>query len=302
MVECVPNFSEGRDGEKIRKLEAAIASVAGTLLLDTHADPDHNRSVITFAGPPDAVAESAIRAAGKAAELIDLRSHQGAHPRIGALDVLPFVPLCGVEMDDCVALARRVGKAIWERHGIPVYFYEQASLRPDRVNLAALRSGGFEGLREQVRLNPDRAPDVGAAGLHPTAGAVAVGARQLLIAYNIDLATDDRTVADAIAKAVRASSGGLAGIKAMGVLLESKGRAQVSMNLTDFRTTPPHVAFEAVQREAARLGTRITDSELVGLIPEKAVDMAGGRDLRIRYFHGGRILENRIAEVLSSRR
>jgi glutamate formiminotransferase len=280
----VPNFSEGRDRGVIDAIAGAIDAVPGTLLLDIHADPDHNRSVITFTGPPDAVAEAAVHAVGEATRRIDLRKHSGVHPRIGACDVLPVVPLGDVTMDDCARLARSIGERIWEQHRVPVYFYEAAATRPERRNLADVRRGQFE-------------PDLGGPQLHPSAGAVVVGARKFLVAYNVDLETGDVQTARAIARKIRASSGGLPAVKAMGLLLASTGRAQVSINLADFEITPPHIVFEAVEREAALLGVTIASSELVGLIPARALEMAAGRDLKIRGFHPGMILENRIAQV-----
>src|SRR5579885_747623 len=238
IVECVPNFSEGRDAARVEAIVAAIQEVAGVWVLDREMDADHNRSVVTLAGEPEAVAEAVLRAVGRAAELIDLRQHQGAHPRVGATDVVPFVPVQGITLEECVALAHRVGRKIWERYRIPVYFYEAAALRADRVNLEDVRRGQFEGLREEVLRNFERVPDVGGPALHPSAGATIVGARKFLIAYNVNLGTGDLTVAQKIARAVRFSSGGLRFVKAMGVELKSRGIVQVSMNLTDFEQTP----------------------------------------------------------------
>lgn len=297
LVECVPNFSEGRDPVKVRAIAGAIASVAGVLLLDTQSDPDHNRSVFTLAGPPEAVVEAAVRSAGAAVELIDLNHHEGVHPRIGALDVVPFVPLRGVTLEDCAQCAARAGEQIWQRYRVPVYLYEAAARRPDRVNLAAVRRGQFEGLREEVTLNPDRAPDIGGPRLHPTAGATAVGARKIMIACNVQLGTPDVAIARKIASKIRFSSGGLPHVKAMGVLLASRNLAQVSMNLTDFEQTPPHEVFEAVEREAAHYGVPVAGAEIIGLIPQKALDMAAGHDLQLENFHSGMILEHRLAEA-----
>ena len=262
----------------------------GVMVLDAHSDSDHNRSVITFAGSPDGALEAAIRSAGAAVERIDLRRHQGAHPRIGALDVLPFVPLSHVTVSDCAGLAVRAAEEIWSRYRVPVYLYEAAARRPERVNLADIRRA--------VRRRFDCVPDIGGPDLHPTAGAAVIGARKFLIAYNIQLATSDVAAAQAIARRIRASSGGLPHVKAMGVFLAARGQAQVSMNLTDFEITPPHVVLEAVQREAALLGVGVASSELVGLVPRKAIEMAAGFDLKIEGFHDGLILENRIAELL----
>lgn len=297
LVECVPNFSEGRDPARVDALVAAMSGVPGAAVLDRHSDFDHNRSVITLAGEPEAVAEAALRGVGKAAELIDLREHHGAHPRIGATDVLPFVPIAGVTMDDCVTLAHAAGRQIWERYRIPVYFYEAAAMRPERRELSAVRRGQFEGLREEVLRNPERAPDIGEARLDPTAGAVAVGARKVLIAYNINLTTADVAVARKIARAVRFSSGGLRYVKAMGVELASRGMAQVSMNLTDYEQTPVHRVFELVRREAERHGCGIAGTEFVGLVPRKALEMAADYFLRVEGSSSRQVLENRLAAL-----
>jgi len=299
LVECVPNFSEGRDAGKVDALVAAMRAVAGVYVLDREMDADHNRSVITLAGEPDAVAEAALRGVGKALELIDLTRHTGAHPRIGSTDVLPFVPIEGVTLDDCVLLAKRAGREIWERYRIPVYFYEAAAQCPDRTNLENIRKGQFEGLREEVLKNPDRAPDVGEPQLHPTAGATVVGARKFLIAYNINLNTPDVEVANKIAKAIRYSSGGLRYAKAMGVNLRARGLAQVSINLTDFEQTPLHRVFEMVKREAERYGARIVGSEIVGLVPKKAIEMTADFYLQLENFSPALVLENRVAAALS---
>ncbi len=300
LVECVPNFSEGRDPAKVARIAAAMAAVPGVLLLDLQSDPDHNRSVITFAGPPDAVVEAAVRSAGAAAECIDLNRHRGVHPRIGALDVLPFVPLQAVTLEDCARLAWRAGQAIWQRWRIPVYFYGAAARTPDRRRLAAVRRGQFEGLRRQALERPERRPDIGGPALHPTAGATAVGARRILIAFNIRLATPDVEIARAIARKVRASSGGLPCLQAMGVLLPSKGQAQVSMNLTDYERTPLHVAYEAVAQQAARYGVELAGTEIVGLVPQRALELSAGYDLRLEKFRPSLILEKRLAQLQQS--
>src|ERR1700742_109886 len=239
VIECVPNFSEGCDGNKVRAIVDAMR-VEGVSLLDWSLDGDHNRSVVTIAGPPAAVVEAAVRAAGKGAELIYLAGQRGVHPRIGATDVIPFVPVSGISLQQCAILARQAGLEIWSRFNIPIYFYEAAASRPDRALLEHVRQGQFEGLRELVLRDAARRPDLGGPELHPTAGASAVGARKFLIAYNLFLDRPDVTAARAIAKALRASSGGLDGVKAMGVLVQ--GRAQVSLNITDFRLTPVHLA------------------------------------------------------------
>lgn len=261
LVECVPNFSEGRDSDVVFEIANAIHSVPGATVLNLGMDADHNRAVITFAAPPQAAVEAALAAARVAVAKIDLTRHQGVHPRIGALDVLPFVPLENICMEECIFLAQEAGHRIWSELGVPVYLYEAAARREDRRRLENVRRGQFEGLREAVFRDPLRAPDIGGPALHPTAGATAVGARQILIAWNVLLDTGDVEIAAAIARKVRASSGGLPCVKAMGVPLESRGLAQVSMNLTDFEVTPMHTVFEAVQKEAEALGVSIHSTE-----------------------------------------
>lgn len=300
LVECVPNFSEGRDAARVEEIAAAIASVPGVVILDREMDADHNRSVLTFAGPPDAVLEAAFRGVERAVALIDLNRHQGVHPRIGAADVVPFVPIEGVTLEDCVRLAERLGEAVWQRLRVPVYFYEAAARRPERVNLENIRRGQFEGLRDEVQTNPDRAPDLGEPRLHPTAGATVIGARKFLIAYNINLGTADVEIARKIARAIRFSSGGFRYVKAMGVPLASRNLAQVSMNLTDFEQTPVHRVFEAVRTEAARYGVDIVGSEIVGLVPRRAVEMAAEFYLRCENFSSDVVLENRLAAAMES--
>ncbi len=269
LIECVPNFSEGRNLAIVEAIVAAMA-VEGVSLLDYSLDADHNRSVVTIVGPPAAVVESAIRGAGKAAELIDLTSQQGVHPRIGAADVIPFVPVRDISLEQCVLFARQAGAGLWDRHGVPVYFYEAAAARPDRALLEDVRRGQFEGLREAVRREVARRPDVGGPDLHPTAGASAVGARRFLIAYNLYLNTADVAKARAIAREIRASSGGLTGVKAMGVL--AHGEAQISMNITDFRQTPVSQVYAAVKEKAARFGVQPIRGELIGLLPVAAAE------------------------------
>jgi glutamate formiminotransferase len=297
LIECVPNFSEGRDVAKVDAIAQAMRGVSGAWILDRTSDPDHNRSVITLAGDPEPVAEAAIRAAGKAAELIDLTRQRGVHPRIGATDVIPFVPLQDVSMDEGVALARRVGQELWTRYHIPVYFYEAAATRPERVRLENVRKGQFEGLLAEAQRNPELAPDVGGPGLHPTAGATAVAARKFLIAYNVYLNTANVSVARDIARAIRSSSGGLPHVKAIGVEMKSRGLAQVSINLTDFEQTPLHRVFDAVRQEAGRRGCAVAGSEIIGLVPRKAIEMSRGHDLQLENFSPARVLENRLAAV-----
>jgi glutamate formiminotransferase/formiminotetrahydrofolate cyclodeaminase len=298
LVECVPNFSEGRDKAKVDAIVEAM-KIPGVALLDREMDADHNRCVITLVGERDAVAEAAIRGVGKASELIDLTQHQGAHPRLGASDVIPFIPIEGVTLEDCVALARHVGEEIWKRYQIPVYLYEAAATRPERQNLENIRRGQFEGVRDEIATNPARLPDFGEARLHPTAGATVVGARKFLIAYNVFLNTPDVDVAKKIAKAVRASSGGFRYVKAAGFPV--RGMAQVSMNLTDFEQTPIARVFEFVKREAARYGAMPVSSEIVGLIPKKALEDAAEWFLQIENFDSSLILENRLAAVMGGK-
>jgi len=293
-IECVPNFSEGRRPEVIESLRAAIAAEPGVLVLDVHSDADHNRSVITFAGPPGPVAEAAFSAIRLAARLIDLDQHRGEHPRIGATDVVPFIPLSGARLEDCIALARQLGRRVGEELGIPVYLYEAAATRPERVNLENLRRGGYEGLRQAIAADPGRAPDFGPSRLGP-AGATVIGARPPLIAFNIFLATSDVSVAKAIARTIRTSSGGLPCVKALG--LEVGGRAQVSMNLTDYRRTSLPTVVAAVRREAERQGTEILRSELVGLIPQQAMIDTAAAALHLEAFEPGQVLESRLAEA-----
>ena len=302
LVECVPNFSEGRRAEIIERLARAIEEIVGAVVLDLHTDADHNRSVITFVAEADVVVEAALRAVRLASELIDLRGHQGEHPRVGATDVLPFVPVSGVTIEDCVALAHQAGERIWRELGIPVYFYERAALRPDRVNLEEVRRRGFEQLREEIAdtlLN--RAPDIGDARVHESAGAIVVGARPFLIAYNVNLQTDDVAVARKIARSVRGRDGGLRYLKALGFKLESRGIAQVSMNLVDYEKTSLHHAFEAVRREAERYGIAVMGSEIVGLVPQAALDRAAEYFLQIENFAPGLVLENRIEAAFTGK-
>jgi glutamate formiminotransferase/formiminotetrahydrofolate cyclodeaminase len=298
LIECVPNFSEGRDPAKVDAIVSAMSSVSGVYVLDREMDADHNRCVLTLAGEPEAVAEAALRGVGKAMELIDLTKHAGAHPRVGATDVVPFIPIEGVTIEDCVALAHRTGHEIWARYRIPVFFYEAAAKRPDRVNLENVRRGQFEGLREEMKHNHDRQPDVGEPKLHPTAGVTVVGARKFLIAYNVNLNTPDVGIANKIAKAIRFSSGGLRYVKSMGVELKARNLAQVSINLTDFEQTPMHRVYEMVKREAERHGAVPVGSEIVGLIPKKAIEMAADFFLQLENFSPAQVFENKLAAAL----
>jgi glutamate formiminotransferase len=269
VIECVPNFSEGVDARRVEAIVAAMR-MEGVRLLDLSMDADHNRSVVTIAGEPAKVVEAAVRGVGKAVKLIDLTRQQGSYPRIGAADVVPFVPISGIKLEQCVLLARQAGLEIWQRFGVPVFFYEAAASRPDRANLENLRQGQFEGLREAVRKDPSRRPDVGGPDLHPSAGACAVGARKFLVTYNISFDSGDVALARAIAREVRAASGGLKGVKAMGIL--AHGRAQLAMSITDVEATPLSQVYGKVESLAARHRTAIATTELAGLIPEAACE------------------------------
>lgn len=291
IIECIPNFSEARRPEVIDQIAAAITSVEGARLLDRSSDLDHNRTVLTFAGEPSAVEEAAFRAIQTAAELIDLDAHTGEHPRIGATDVVPFVPLGDASMQDCVAMAQRVGQRVGEELSLPVYLYEAAAMRPERANLENIRKGQYEGLKLEIESDPNRAPDYGPSKL-PKAGATVIGARAPLVAFNIYLTTDDVDIAKKIAKAVRQSSGGLRYVKGLGLLVD--GRAQVSMNLTDYQKTPIARVVEFIRREAERYGVGIHHSELVGLIPQDALVDAAVWYTQLDGFSKEQILESRI--------
>jgi glutamate formiminotransferase len=298
LVECVPNFSEGRDKAKVDAIVDAM-KVDGVYLLDRKMDADHNRCVITLVGEGEAIQEAAIRGVGKAADLIDLNAHKGAHPRMGAADVVPFIPIDGVTIEDCVAMARHVGEEVWKRFQIPVYLYEAAAATPERQNLENIRRGQFEGIRAEIGTNAARKPDFGEARMHPTAGATVVGARKFLIAYNVFLNTPDVEIAKKVAKAVRFSSGGMRFVKGAGFLV--RGLAQVSMNLTDFEQTPVHRVFEMVKREAERYGVVPVSSEIVGLIPKKALEQAAEWFLQVENFDSSLVLENRLAAVMGGK-
>jgi len=301
LVECVPNFSEGRKVETVTRIAQAIESVPGVTVLNRHIDPDHNRSVITFVAAPEFIVEASLRAVARAAELIDLTKHQGVHPRIGATDVLPFVPVSGVTIDDCVVLAHAAGRRISQELSIPVYFYERAALRPDRVRLENVRGKGFEHLREEIDIEPDRAADLGAKKVHPTAGAIAVGARPFLIAFNVNLRTNDIAIARTIARAVRERDGGLPFVKALGFELQSRGVVQVSMNLIDYEQTSIAQAFTAVQRAAERLGVKIAGAEIVGLLPRAALDRKAAYFPLLENFRETLVLENLLESLAQSR-
>ena len=295
LVECVPNFSEGRKPETVQRIAEAITAVETTCVLDTHIDPDHNRSVITFVASPENVVEAAVRAVRRASELIDMRTHRGEHPRLGATDVLPFVPVQGVTMDDCVRLAHEAGQRIARELSIPVYYYELAALRPDRVNLEDVRRGALELLREQILTNPERAPDEGVAVVHDTAGAIAVGARPFLIAFNVVLHSDDIAIARQIARTIRARAGGLPFVKALGFRLATRSCVQVSMNLVNYEVTGMEAAYNAVRREAKTLGVEIDSAEIVGLVPAAALNREAEYFNKLENFSEAKILENQIA-------
>jgi len=292
IVECVPNFSEGRDAGVVCAIHQAIGSVADVRVLDQTMDADHHRSVITFAGPPDAVVEAAVRGAAKAVETIDLNLHRGVHPRLGAVDVIPFVPIRGITMAECAAMAKRAGGEIWKRLALPVYLYGEG-----RRKLEDVRRGQFEGLRNSVLVDESARPDFGGPELHPTAGAAIVGARKVLIAFNVNLNTDNVTIANAIARTIRTSGGGFPNVKAIGLVLESRGVAQVSMNLTDYEVTPPHVVFQAIERQAAEYGVSVAGSEIIGLIPRQALE-TDGVNLRIENYRPEMVLEYRLEQTL----
>lgn len=297
VVECVPNFSEGTDSRRVEAIVSAMR-LEGVHLLDWSMDPDHNRSVVTVAGAPGAIVESAVRGVGKAVELIDLTRQQGVHPRIGAADVIPFVPVSGIKLEQCVLLARQAGLEIWRRFGVPVYFYEAAASRPDRVNLENVRTGQFEGLREAVSKDPSRQPDLGGAVLHPTAGACAVGARKFLVAYNIYFESAPISAVRAIAREIRAASGGLKGVKAMGVVVH--GRAQLSMNITDFHATPLSTVYRKVTELAERHKATLAEGEVIGLIPEAACERESEWMRQLAGFDPqAKILEHRLRTPLA---
>ncbi len=300
IIECIPNFSDGRNPATINALMAAARSVPGVWLLDHTSDPDHHRSVLTFAGDPDAVLEAAFQAIRVATERIDLRHHEGVHPRIGATDVVPFVPLQGAAIEDCIQLARRLGERVGRELQIPVFLYEQAAGHPDHARLESIRRGGLTGLRGRMTADQNWRPDFGPSRLHETAGAIVIGARPPLIAFNVNLNTADLGIAKAIAKTIRQSSGGLPGIKAIGLTLTSRGIVQVSMNLTDYRVTSMAAAFLAVKTEAATLGADIAGSELIGLVPQAALDEAATALLQLERFDPASILETKLAAAMST--
>lgn len=293
IVECIPNFSEGRNPEVIEAIVNEIRKVHGCELLDVEADASHNRVVVTFTGTPEAAVEAAFQACKKAAELIDLNQHSGEHPRMGATDVIPFVPVSEMTMKECVKLANQLGKRIADELNIPIYLYENAATKPERKNLADVRRGQFEGVRQEMHL-PERTPDYGPQMIHPTAGCTAVGARKPLVAFNVNLGTHDLAIANAIAKKIRGSSGGFMHVKALGVALEDRKIVQVSMNLVDYKKTSVHHAFEFVKREAERYGVSVIGSEIIGLLPMEALMEAAVWYLQVENYKEEQILEKRV--------
>lgn len=297
LIECVPNVSEGRRGDVVEAIVAALRATPGVAVLDQSSDAAHNRSVLTIAGEARSLREAILALFDAAVPAIDLRTHRGEHPRLGAVDVVPFIPLEGATMQDCVALAREVGAEVAARHKVPVFLYEEAASTPARRQLEDIRRGEFEGLTEKL-LDPAWAPDFGPPEPHPSAGATVVGARMPLIAFNVNLATDRLDVARKIAAAVRHSSGGFRYVKALGVALPDRGMVQVSMNLTNYEKTPIFRVFEAVRREAARYGVTIAESEIVGLVPGQALVSAAEYFLQLGNFQPGQVLETRLRQVL----
>ncbi len=299
-IESVPNISEGRDLEIVSTIAAEVETVKGAYLLDKSSDADHNRSVITFAGEPDAVGEAAFRLISRAAKLIDLTKHEGKHPRMGATDVVPFIPLGEAQMEHCIRIAANVASRVGKELEIPVFMYEQAATREDRRNLAAVRKGQFEGLRDEIGTNPDRKPDFGPERIHPTAGATAVGAREFLIAYNVNLKSDNVEAAKKIAKDIRESSGGLPAVKAIGLFLPELGIAQVSMNLVNFRATSMETVYAEIERRAKdEFGIDVLESELIGLMPEAAYSAGLEDRLKIRDFKPDQIVEVRLRSAIA---
>lgn len=296
IMECVPNFSEGRDLDKVEKIADAFRGREGIRLLDYSTDKDHNRCVITVVGEPEALGEAVIKAIGIAKDIIDMNTHTGQHPRMGAADVVPFIPIKNVTTEDAIELSRMVGKAVGERYGIPVFLYEKSAGAPHRENLADVRKGQYEGLAEKMKDTKLWTPDFGPSHPHPTFGAVAIGARMPLCAFNVNLATDNIDIATAIAKKVRHIGGGLRYCKGMGVELKERKQTQVSMNLTDYTKTSIYSAFEMIKMEAARYGVAVVGSEVIGLIPQKALIDCAEYYLQIEDFSYDQIIENRIME------
>lgn len=301
IVECVMNVSEGRDRATLQAVAATVESAPETFLLDTSSDPDHHRTVFSFAGSPAGVREAALRAVQKAVELIHLTDHRGVHPRLGVVDVVPFIPIRRVSMDECVAIAREVGRRIAEELGIPVYLYGESASSPERREISAIRRGRGEGLVREIQSDPNKRPDFGPARLHPTAGATFVGARTVLVAYNVYLNTGDVDVARGIAARIRESGGGLPGLRALGFYIERRGVSQVSMNVTDFRRASLLEIFRRVEEQARQFGAEAASSEIVGLVPQEALRGISPADLKLENFTPSLILENRLSEVLGGK-
>jgi glutamate formiminotransferase / formiminotetrahydrofolate cyclodeaminase len=302
LVECVPNFSEGRRPEIIEAIVKEIKSVSGVLLLDKEMDKDHNRAVITFVGAPEEVKAAAFKAICRATELIDMEKHKGEHPRMGATDVVPFIPISGVSMQDCVILAKELGQEVGEKLGIPVYLYEAAATRPDRQNLAEVRRGEYEGIKKEIEINPDRKPDFGPSKIHPSAGVTAIGARMPLIAFNVYLGTKDVRVAKRTAKAIRHSDGGLRYVKALGFVIKERGIVQISMNLVNYLGSPIFRVFELIKSEAERYGVPIVGSEIVGLTPMEALIDVADFYLRLENFKKDQVLETKLMSISSEQK
>jgi glutamate formiminotransferase len=296
LVECVPNFSEGRNSEVVDRIVEEIKKVDGVSLLDRESDPDHNRSVITFIGGPESVKKAAFAATAKATELIDMNKHKGEHPRIGATDVIPFVPISDVTMEECVNLARELGQEIASKLNIPVYLYAEAATRPDRVRLPDIRKGEYEGLKEEIKTNPDKKPDFGPSEMHPTAGATVVGARYPLIAFNVNLNTNNLEIAKDIARKIRESSGGFKAVQAKGFDIKERGIVQVSMNLLNYEVTSMFKVFNAIKEEAEKRGVEVIGSEVIGLVPMNALIDVAEKYLKIKNFRKDQILERRLKE------
>lgn len=300
LIECVPNFSEGRNASVVEGISDSVKEGKGVILLDSEMDADHNRCVITFVGTPEEAVEAAFRACRRASELIDMNKHSGEHPRIGATDVIPLIPVSGVSMEECVELSRKLAKRIADELKIPTYLYEQSATRPERRSLSDIRKGEYEGLKEDIR-KEERKPDYGNAELHPTAGATVVGARPVLVAYNVYLNTEDLQCAKRIAKRIRERDGGMPGVKALGFYIEKKRMVQVSMNLTDLSKTAPLAAYVKICEEAEKEGVTVHGSEIVGMVPVGAVSEAAEERLKLMDFDRGQILEGRLLDLLLAR-
>jgi len=298
LVESVPNFSEGRREEVVQAIVNEAKKYDGVWVLDWSMDPDHNRSVVTMIGKPEVVVDALFDMAKKASELIDLRHHRGEHPRMGAVDVIPFIPVMDMDMNEAIELSKKLGKRIGEELKIPVYLYEKSATKPERENLATIRKGEFEGFFEKIK-DPAWKPDFGPDKVHPTAGVVAVGAREYLIAYNVNLATEDLSIAKKIAKAVRHISGGFRYVKAIGLELKEKGMVQVSMNLTNYKKSPVFRVFETIKREAARYGVNVVESEIIGMVPLQAVMDTFMWYLQVNEFDISRVIEYKILDIFS---